>query len=74
MKIKDIAPLMYDNEECEYICIQTVNEDVTYIGTLANLRREFPKALETEIEQMFTERYPAFNTFGLTIVRKERED
>ena len=68
MKIKDIAPLMYESEEVEYICIQTVNEDVSYIGTLADLRRKYPKALNAEVQQMFTERYPAYNTFGLTIV------
>ena len=68
MKIKDIATLMYETEECEYICMQTSDDDVLYIGTLADLRREYPKSLDAEIQQMFTERYPALDTFGLTIV------
>ena len=68
MKIKDIAPLMYATEEVECICIQDFNENVSYIGTLADLRRNHPKALNAEIQQMYAERYPALNTFGLTIV------
>lgn len=68
MKIKDIAPLMYETEEVEYICIQDSHENVSFLGTLADLKRDHPKALDAEIQQMFTERYPALNTFGLTIV------
>lgn len=69
MKIKDIATLMQDNNEAQYICIQNYNEDVSYIGTLADLERKYPKALTVEVQQMFTERYPAFNNVsGLTIV------
>ena len=68
MKIKDIATLMYPCEDVEYICIQDFNENVSFIGTLGDLRRDYPKALNAEVQQMFTERYPAFNTFGLTIV------
>lgn len=68
MKIKDIAPLMYETEEVEYICIQDSHENVSFLGTLADLKRDHPKALDAEIQQMFTERYPAYNTFGLTIV------
>lgn len=68
MKIKDIAPLMYETEEVEYICIQDINENVSFLGTLADLKRDHPKALNAEIKQMFTERYPALSTFGTTIV------
>lgn len=73
MKIKDIAPLMYDNNENQYVCMQDFNENVLFIGTLADLERNFPKSLNAEILQMYTERYPAFNNVsGLTIVVQGR--
>lgn len=69
MKIKDVAALMHENNETQYICMQDCNENVLFIGTLANLERKYPKSLNREIETMFTERYPAFNgVSGLTIV------
>ena len=69
MKLKDIAALMHENNESQYICMQDCNENVLFIGTLATLEREFPKSLNREIVTMFTERYPAFNgVSGLTIV------
>ena len=69
MKIKDIASLMYENNEAQYICMQDSMENVMFIGTLADLERNHPKSMNAEIVTMFTERYPAFNNVsGLTIV------
>lgn len=73
MKILDITPLLYDNEEAQLICMQDINENVLYIGTVANLRRQYPKSLNADILTMFTERYPAYNNkSGLTVVIKNR--
>ena len=69
MTINDIAKLMHPSEECEYICIENFNEDVIYIGTLADLRRNVPKLLKEEVKQLYTETYGAlYGAYGTTIV------
>ena len=69
MTIKQIADLMYENNEYQYVCLQDCMENVMYVGTLADLEREHPKALRAEIKTMYTERYGAFNgVSGLTFV------
>lgn len=69
MTVKQIAELMYENNESQYVCLQDIMENVLYIGTLADLERDYPKSLNANIKTMFTERYCAFNgVSGLTIV------
>lgn len=69
MTIKDIAKLMTETEEAENICIENCNSDVIYIGTLADLRKNFPKALNAKVERLYTETYGAlYGAYGLTIV------
>ena len=69
MKIRDVVELMYENENSQLICMQDCNENVLFIGTVADLKRDFPKSLNAEINTMYTERYGAFNNCsGLTVV------
>lgn len=69
MTIEQIANIMYENEECQMVCMQDTMENVLFIGTLGELKRQHPKSLKAEIKTMFTERYKAFNgVSGLTIV------
>ena len=69
MTIEQITELMYENEENQMICMQDIMENVLYIGTLGNLRRNYPNSLKAKIITMYTERYNAFNgVSGLTIV------
>lgn len=69
MKIEQILKLMYENENSQMICMQDEMENVLFIGTVADLRREHPKSLKREIITMYTERYGAFNgVSGLTII------
>ena len=69
MKLKQVTELMYENNEAQMICMQDHDENVLYIGTVAELERQYPKSLNAEILTMFTERYPAFNNVsGLTVI------
>lgn len=69
MTIKEIAKLMYENNEAQYVCMEDIMENVLYVGTLADLERKYPKAMDAEIKTMYTERYHAFNgVSGLTFV------
>lgn len=71
MKLEQVTNLMYENEENQLICMEDVNENVLYIGTVGDLRRTFPKSLNAEILTMFTERYGAYNNqSGLTVIIK----
>lgn len=73
MSIDQIVTLMYENEKDQMICIEDINENVLFIGTVAKLRREHRKALKAEINTMYTERYGAFNgVSGLTIIVEGR--
>lgn len=74
MKIKDIAALMYDNEEAQLVCIQNIKDenDVYFIGYLDKLRRDHPKLLKADIITMYTEKYGSYyGADGLTISIKE---
>jgi hypothetical protein len=66
MTIKELASMMFETEEAEYICIETADSLVTYVGTLADLRRNHPKALSRNVERIYTDRL--FDKYGLTIV------
>lgn len=69
MKIKDVVELMYDNENAQLICMEDINENVLFIGTVRELRTNHPKSLKAEIKTMYTERYGAFNNVsGLTVI------
>jgi hypothetical protein len=68
MELKAIVTLMYENEEEQLICLQDEMENVLYIGTVGDLRRDHPKSLNATINTMYTERYGAYNgKSGLTI-------
>ena len=68
MKVKSLVELMYENEKAQYVCLQDVNENVLFLGTVRELRLNHPKSLKAEVLQMYTERYGAFNgVSGLTI-------
>jgi hypothetical protein len=69
MELKTIVTLLYENEEDQLICLQDEMENVLYIGTVGDLRRDHPKSLSATINTMFTERYGAYNgKSGLTVV------
>jgi hypothetical protein len=69
MNIDQIITLMYENEKSQMVCMQDINENVLFIGTVADLRKNYRKALKREIITMYTERYGAFNNVsGLTII------
>ena len=71
MKLETLIGLMYENEENQLICMEDINENVLYIGTVADLRRNHPKSLKATILTMYTERYGAYNgQSGLTVVIK----
>jgi hypothetical protein len=58
--------MMFETEEAEYICIENEDSLVTYVGTMADLRRKHPKALNRKIERIYTDRL--YGKYGLTIV------
>lgn len=69
MTIKNIAELMHDFRVVQYVCLQDCMENVMFVGTLADLEQKYPKALEAEVKEMYTEKYGAFNGVdGLTLV------
>lgn len=68
MELKAIVTLLYENEEEQLICLQDFMENVLYLGTVGDLRRDYPKALDAHVTQMYTERYGAFHgKSGLTV-------
>lgn len=66
MRIKDLASMMTETEEAEYICIENSDSLVSYVGTMADLRRNHPKALKQKVKRFYTDRL--FEKYGLTIV------
>ena len=67
--IKEVIELMYDNEEYQLVCMEDVDENVLYIGTVAELRSNHPKSLNATVLTMYTERYGAYNgQSGLTVI------
>ena len=75
MELKAIVTLLYENEENQLICLEDTMENVLYLGTVGDLRRNHPKSLNATINTMYTERYGAYNDkSGLTVVinREER--
>ena len=69
MELKAIVTLLYENEENQLICLEDTMENVLYIGTVGDLRRNHPKSLSATINTMYTERYNAFGgQSGLTVI------
>lgn len=74
MELKSIIALLYENEEDQLICLQDAMENVIYIGTVGDLRRNHPRSLNATINTMYTERYGAYNgKSGLTVIINGRD-